>query len=38
MYELCEPLAEDEDNSINLKITPDMTKDDVVDEILNSVQ
>ena len=38
MYELCEPLPEDEEISINLKITPYMTKDDVVNKILNSLQ
>ena len=34
MYKPFEPKAEDEENTIDLKITPDMTPDDVVENIL----
>ena len=34
MYKLSEPKAEDEENAIDLKITTDMTPENVVQKIL----
>jgi len=34
VYDLSEPAGEEEANTIDLKVTPDMTPDDVVQKIL----
>jgi len=36
-YKVCEPAADDEDNTVGLKISPDMTPENVVDKILKIV-
>ena len=36
--ELCEPAAEDEENSYNITITDDMSREDVIEKILNIVK
>ena len=38
MFKMYEPAEEDEENAINIVIGPEMSKDDVVKEILNKVQ
>ena len=38
MFKMYEPAEEDEENAINVVIGPEMSKDDVVKEILNKVQ
>ena len=36
-YKLCEPKAEDEPNAVDMKITPEMTREDVVEKIMQMV-
>ena len=38
MFKMYEPAEEDEENAINVVIGPEMSKDDVVKEILSKVQ
>ena len=35
---LCEPIGENEENAVGVAVTADMTRDDVVDKILDLVK
>ena len=38
IYQVFEPIEEDEKNSVNILITPEMSRENVVDDILNKIK
>ena len=37
-YKLCEPKADNEEHAVDLKISTDMTPEDVVEQILSQIK
>ena len=37
IYKLCEPKAKNEQNAVDMKITPEMAPDDVVEKIMQMI-